>query len=134
MNHREHKEHGGEPPSGLSGVIIGCAIRVHTELGPGLLESTYAECLAHELTLAGVPFEREKAFPVNYRGVLLDCGYRVDFLVANEVVVEIKASETTLPVHEAQVLTYLKLSGCRLGLLTNFNVRRLKDGVRRIAL
>ena len=113
---------------------MGCAIRVHTELGPGLLESTYAECLAHELTLAGVPFEREKAFPVNYRGVLLDCGYRVDFLVANEVVVEIKASETTLPVHEAQVLTYLKLSGCRLGLLMNFNVRRLKDGVRRIAL
>ncbi len=96
-----------------------------------MLESTYTTCLAHELDLAGIRFEREKALPVQYRGVALDCGYRIDLLVADEVVVEVKAIEALLPVHEAQVLSYLKMSGCRVGLLINFNVRMLKDGIRR---
>jgi GxxExxY protein len=122
------------PSSELSEAIIGCAIRVHSELGAGLLEVTYAACMAHELGLAGIGFEREKMLPVTYRGKLIDCGYRVDLLVANEVIVELKAVDALLPVHEAQVLTYLKMSGCRLGLLINFNVRLLKNGIRRLIL
>jgi len=113
---------------------VGCAIRVHSELGAGLLENAYATCLAHELTLAGIRFEREKPLPLAYRGVRLDCGYRLDMLVADEVVVEIKAVDAILRVHEAQMITYLKLSGCRAGLLINFNVRLLRDGIRRFVL
>ncbi|MBI1746700.1 MAG: GxxExxY protein [Acidobacteria bacterium] len=111
--------------------IIGAAIEVHRALGPGLLESTYEECLCRELGLRTIPFERQKPLPVEYKGVKLDCGYRLDLLVANRVVVEIKAVSSIEPIHEAQLLTYLKLGGWKLGLLINFNVPMLKDGIRR---
>jgi len=131
---REHREHRETPSRELSEAIIGCAIRVHSELGPGLLESAYLSCLAHELTLGGIDFVREKSLPILYRGMALEGGYRLDLLVANQVVVELKAIDVLLPVHEAQVLTYLRLSGCRLGLLINFNVKMLRDGIRRLIL
>jgi len=118
----------------LSGQIIGAAIEVHRALGPGLLESAYQVCLAHELSLRGIPFEREKALPIEYKGVRLDCGYRLDFVVSGKVVVEIKAVDALHPVHEAQLLTYLKLTNCKVGLLINLNVRVLKDGVKRMVL
>jgi GxxExxY protein len=111
--------------------IIGAAIEVHRALGPGLLESAYEECLCHELTLRELAFERQKPLPVEYKGVKLDCGYRLDLLVEALVVVEIKAVEVIQPIHEAQLLTYLKLGGWKLGLLINFNVPFLKDGIRR---
>jgi GxxExxY protein len=111
--------------------VIGAAMEVHRSLGPGLLESAYCECLCRELTLRGVSFVRERALPVEYKGVRLECGYRLDLLVANSVVVEVKAVEVLAPVHEAQLLTYLKLGGWRVGLLINFNVVVLKDGIRR---
>jgi len=114
--------------------IIGAAIEVHKLLGPELLESAYEECLAREFVLRKIPFERQKPAPVVYKEVKLECGYRMDFLVAGEVVVELKAVEALAPVHEAIVLTYLRLSGCRIGLLINFNVPVLKDGVRRFVL
>jgi len=107
---------------------------VHRALGPGLLESAYQVCLAHELTLRGIAFEQEKALPVEYKGVRLDCGYRLDFLVAGKVVVELKAVDELHPVHEAQLLTYLKLTGCKVGLLINFNVQVLKNGIKRMVL
>ena len=109
-------------------------MRAHGALGPGLLESTYSACLAHELAVNGIPFEREKPLPVRYREILLETEFRVDMLVADEVVLEIKAVEKSLPVHESQLLTYLKLSNRRVGLLINFNVRLLKDGIRRVIL
>jgi GxxExxY protein len=111
--------------------VIGAAIEVHKSLGPGLLESAYEECLCHELTLRKMPFERQKPLPVEYKGTRLDCGYRLDLLVENAVVIEIKAIESIEPIHEAQLLTYLKLGGWKLGLLINFNVSVLKDGIRR---
>ncbi len=111
--------------------IIGAAIEVHRALGPGLLESAYEECLCHELKLRGMPFERQRPLPVEYKGRKLDCGYRLDLLVADAVVVEIKAVESIEPIHEAQLLIYLKLGGWKLGLLINFNVPVLKDGIRR---
>ncbi len=111
--------------------IIGAAIEVHKALGPGLLESAYEECLCRELNLRDTPFERQKPLPVEYKGTKLDCGYRLDLLVADVIVVEIKAVETIEPIHEAQLLTYLKLGGWKLGLLINFNVPVLKDGIRR---
>jgi GxxExxY protein len=111
--------------------IIGAAIEVHRQLGPGLLESAYEECLAREFVLRGIPFERQKPIPVIYKGVKLECGYRIDLLVEGHVVVELKAIESISPIHEAVVLTYLKLSGNSLGLLINFHVAVLKDGVRR---
>jgi GxxExxY protein len=111
--------------------IIGAAIEVHRALGPGLLESAYEECLCHELTLRRVAFERQKPLCVEYKGVKLDCGYRLDLFVEGTVVVEIKAVEVIQPIHEAQLLTYLKLGGWKLGLLINFNVPVLKDGIRR---
>jgi GxxExxY protein len=111
--------------------IIGAGIEVHKALGPGLLESAYEECLCRELTLREIAFERQKPLPVAYKGIKLDCGYRLDLLVENAVVVEIKAVECVQPIHEAQLLTYLKLGGWKLGLLINFNVPVLKDGVRR---
>jgi GxxExxY protein len=104
---------------------------VHRALGPGLLESAYEECLCHELTLRRLAFERQKPLPVEYKGTKLDCGYRLDLLVEALVVVEIKAVEVIQPIHEAQLLTYLKLGGWKLGLLINFNVPFLKDGIRR---
>ena len=118
----------------LTHAIIGAAIEVHKLLGPGLLESAYEECLAREFVLRGIPFERQKPAPIVYKEVKLECGYRMDFLVAGNVVVELKAVDGFAPVHEAIVLTYLRLSGCRLGLLINFNVPILKDGIRRYAL
>lgn len=118
----------------FSRLIIGAAIEVHTQLGPGLLESAYEECLSYELNAREIPFERQKPIPVNYKGVQLDCGFRVDLLVAGLIVVELKAVESLLPIHDAQVLTYLQLTGCRLGLLLNFNVPRLKQGMKRLVL
>jgi GxxExxY protein len=120
--------------SDLTSKIIGAAIEVHRTLGPGLLESAYEECLARELVLRGIKFERQKPVPVVYKDVKLECGYRMDFLVEGRVVVELKAAELIAPVHEAIVLTYLRLSGCALGLLINFNVTVLKDGVRRFIM
>lgn len=118
----------------LTGAIIGSAIEVHRALGPGLLESAYEECLCRELGLRGVPFKRQLPLPVEYKGVRLDCGYRLDLLVADSVVVEIKAVADLLPIHEAQLLTYLKLGGWKVGLLVNFNVPVLKRGIRRRVL
>src|SRR3989304_9511334 len=114
--------------------IIGAAIEVHRLLGPGLLESAYEECLARELTLRGLQFERQKPIPVVYKDVKLECGYRIDLLVEGRIVVELKAVEALGPIHEASILTYLRLSGCSLGLLINFNVPVLKDGIRRYIL
>ena len=118
----------------LSREIIGAAIEVHKQLGPGLLESAYEHCLAYELSLRKIPFERQKPMPVIYKGVKLDCGYRLDLLVDNCVVVDLKAVDKIHPVHEAQMHTYLKLADCKLGLLLNFNVFLLKSGIKRIVL
>jgi GxxExxY protein len=111
--------------------IIGAAIEVHRVLGPGLLESTYRECLCRELALSGISFRRECGVQLQYKGIRLDCGYRVDLLVADLVVVEIKAIEALAPVHDAQLLTYLRVGGWKVGLLINFNVAVLKTGIRR---
>ena len=115
----------------ISEQVIGAAIEVHKALGPGLLESAYEECICQELTIRSIPFERQRPLPVEYKGTKLDCGYRLDLLVDKTVVVEIKAIETIQPIHEAQLLAYLKLGGWKLGLLINFNVPVLKDGIRR---
>ncbi|MBI4752959.1 GxxExxY protein [Candidatus Desantisbacteria bacterium] len=114
--------------------IIGAAIEVHRHFGPGLLESAYEECLCRELQLRGVAFERQKPLPLEYKGIRLDCGYRLDILVAGEIVVEIKALDAIAPVHEAQLLTYLKVGGWKVGLLINFNVPMLKEGICRRVL
>jgi GxxExxY protein len=118
----------------LTHEIIGAAIEVHRTLGPGLLESAYSEGLARKLSLRGIPYEREKPLPVVHKDVKLDCGYRIDFLVDGRVVVELKAIEALAPIHDAIVLTYLRLSGCKIGLLINFHVEVLKDGIKRIVL
>jgi GxxExxY protein len=118
--------------NGLTDKIIGAAIEVHKALGPGLLESAYEECLAHELSFAGIPFERQVPLPITYRSNQLDCGYRLDFLVERTVVLELKALESLQPIHEAQLLTYLKLGGWPVGLLINFNVPVLKKGIKRM--
>jgi GxxExxY protein len=112
--------------------IIGAAIEVHRHLGPGLLESAYEECLCQELMLRNIPFKRQFPLPVSYKGKDLDCGYRIDLLVNDEVVVELKAVENLLPIHEAQTLTYMKLGGWHVGLLLNFNVPILKSGIKRL--
>lgn len=112
--------------------IIGAAIDVHRALGPGLLESAYEACLAFELAQHGLKVEQQKPLPIVYREVRLDCGYRLDLLVEGQVIVEIKAVDNLLPIHQAQLLSYLKLSGCKVGLLINFNVQVLKNGVRRV--
>ena len=111
--------------------IIGAAITIHRELGPGLLESTYEACVAYELVERGLRIEQQRVVPVHYRDVHLDCGYRIDLLVEGKVIVELKSVERLEPIHEAQLLTYLKLGGWKLGLLINFNVPLLKDGIRR---
>lgn len=115
----------------LTGLIIGAAIEVHRHLGPGLLESSYESCMKFELERQGLRIERQKALPVIYKGIRLDQGYRIDLLVEGLVIVELKVVEALNQVHEAQVLSYLKFSGCRVGLLINFNVKLLKDGIRR---
>jgi GxxExxY protein len=117
----------------LTGVVINAAIEVHKTLGPGLLESIYEECLCHELGLRKIEFERQKELPIDYKGIKVKCNYRVDLLVDNQLILEIKACETLLPIHEAQLLTYLKITGLKVGLLINFNVRVLKEGITRIA-
>jgi GxxExxY protein len=111
--------------------IIGSAIAIHKELGPGLLESSYEACMAYELARLNLKVERQKGLPVIYHGVKLDCGYRIDFLVEDRVIVELKAVEKLEPIHEAQILSYLKLSHCEVGLLINFNVKLIKYGIRR---
>ena len=116
----------------ISGQIIDAAMRVHTALGPGLLEGAYEACLKYELEKRGLKVKQQVGLPVIYDGVRIDLGYRLDLLVENEVIVELKAVETLSPVHEAQLLAYLKLSGKKIGLLINFNVSRLKDGIRRM--
>lgn len=118
----------------LSRKIIGAAIEVHRYLGPGLLESAYEECLAYEFLQREIQFERQKPLPVIYKEIRLDAGFRADFLVGGLVIVELKAVDQLAKIHEAQVLTYLKLTHCKLGLLINFNVPLLKDGVRRLVL
>jgi GxxExxY protein len=117
----------------LSGKVIGSCIEIHRELGPGLLESAYEECLAYELTGAGLRFERQRALPVRYKEVQLDCGYRLDFVIEGVLILELKAVTELHPIHEAQLLTYLKLDKKALGLLINFNVPILKNGVKRVA-
>jgi GxxExxY protein len=116
----------------LTEQIIGCAIKVHRSLGPGLLESAYQECLLFELKKAGLFVEKEKPLPLVYEEVKLDCGYRIDLLVEKQVVIEIKSVEALNDVHTAQVLTYLKLSNCKIGLLMNFNVTQLTNGIKRL--
>jgi GxxExxY protein len=117
----------------LSGKVIGLCIEIHKELGPGLLESAYEECLAYELSKAGLRFERQRALPVQYKEVKLECGYRLDFVVEDSLILELKAVTELHPIHEAQLLTYLKLDRKPLGLLINFNVPALKHGVKRVA-
>ena len=118
----------------LTEQIIGAAIQVHRELGPGLLESAYEACLCHELSLHNLKFERQKALPISYKGVMLDTGYRLDLVVEDQVIVEIKAVSELLPIHEAQLLSYLKQVGGGRGLLINFNVKLLKHGLRRLVV
>ena len=116
----------------LSQLVIGCAIKVHAALGPGLLESAYEECLYYELTNKGLFVEKQKAMPLVYEAVKMECGYRLDLMVESRLIVEVKSVEALNQVHLAQVLTYLKLSGCKLGLLLNFKVARMKDGIKRV--
>lgn len=116
----------------VSGTVVDAAMKVHSALGPGLLESTYEACLVHELRKRGLKVATQVSLPVAYDGVRIDVGYRIDLLVADAVVVELKAIDALLPIHQAQLLSYLKLSGNKLGLLINFNVLHLKNGIRRM--
>jgi len=118
----------------LSNRVIGCAIQVHRELGPGLLESTYEQCVAYELNQAKIPFKIQHPIPVSYKEIKLDCGYRVDLLIDDQLIVELKSVEQLSKIHEAQVLTYMKLANIRIGLLINFNVQILKKGIKRFVL
>ena len=118
----------------LTEEIIGAAIEVHRHLGPGLLESAYQQCLGRELALRAIPFSSERPLPLEYKGLRVKCGYRVDFLVADSIVVEIKSVEAIAPVHQAQLLTYMRIGGWKVGLLINFNVLVLKNGIRRKVL
>jgi len=118
----------------LTEKIIGAAIEVHRALGPGLLESAYEECLCHELHLGGIAFSRQQPLPVIYKGMHLDCGYRLDMVVEGRVVVELKTVDRILPIHEAQLLTYLRLAGIHTGLILNFNVPALRQGIKRMVL
>ena len=118
----------------LSNKVLGCAIEVHRELGPGLLESTYEQCLAYELSRAKIPFKVQVELPVEYKEIRLDCGYRIDLLADDQLVVELKSVDQLMPIHEAQILTYMKLASVKVGLLINFNVTILTKGVRRFVL
>ena len=116
----------------LSSEVIGAAIEVHKTLGPGLLESAYEECLCHELSLQGLSFERQKPLAVTYKEKLLDCGYRLDIVVEKKIILELKSCEKIEPIHKAQLLTYLRLSGINLGLILNFNVPVMRNGIARV--
>jgi len=118
----------------LSNIVIGCGINVHRALGPGLLESAYEECLAYEFAKKQIRFERQKALPVIYESVRLDWGFRLDFLIEGILIVELKAIEQFAPIHTAQVLTYLRLTGCKVGLILNFNSFSLRQGIKRVVL
>ena len=118
----------------LSHRVIGCAIEFHRALGPGLLESAYEQCLAHELTRSRIQFRLQHPQPVEYKGIQLDCGYRIDLFVEDVLILELKSVDTLKGIHEAQLLTYTKLSGVKTGLLINFNVTKLKDGIKRFVL
>jgi GxxExxY protein len=131
VHHRDTEDTEGSSSS-CTHDIVGAAIEVHRRLGPGLLESAYERCLCRELSFRGIGFQRQVPLPVEYRGLQLDCGYRLDIVVKESVIVEVKALTKVLPVHRAQVLTYLKLTNIRLGLLINFNVEVLRSGVYRI--
>ena len=114
--------------------LLDCAFRVHTALGPGLLESAYEECLYYELCQLNLRTEKQKAMPLVYKDVKLDAGYRIDLCIENQIIVEIKSVDTLADIHLAQILTYMKLAECKLGLLVNFNVKHLKDGIKRVIL
>ena len=116
----------------LTEQVLGAALEVHTRLGPGLLESVYEECLCHELAIRGLGFRRQVSLPIEYKGTRLDCGYRLDLFLPGSLIVEIKSVERLLPLHQAQLITYLKLTGTPIGLLINFNVVHLKQGIRRL--
>ncbi|MBW1788475.1 MAG: GxxExxY protein [Deltaproteobacteria bacterium] len=118
----------------LTGQVIGAAIEVHKALGPGLLESAYEECLCRELDLRRIHYKRQQDLPIEYKGVKLDCGYRLDLMVENLVILELKSVERLEPIHDAQLLTYLKLTGFKIGLLINFHVPVLREGIKRLAL
>lgn len=118
----------------LSNKVIGLALEVHKQLGPGLLENTYKQCLAYELSGVEIPFLLEAELPVVYKGATISCGYRIDLIVANSLVVELKCVDSLLPVHEAQILTYMKLTKLSVGLLINFNEKYLKHGIKRFVL
>ena len=136
LNHQGHQVH--QAPSAeldaLARAVVDSGLAVHRALGPGLLEAAYEHCLAYELGLRGIASRQQVALPVSYKGTRLDAGYRIDLLVDDRIVVELKAQETLLPIHEAQLITYLRLSGLKLGFLMNFNVALFKNGVRRFAL
>lgn len=123
-----------EETSALTGTIIGAAIEVHRALGPGLLESAYEACLIYELRLRRLKVESQKPLPIFYKDVMLDCGYRLDLVVDDQVIIEIKSVNGIAAIHEAQLLSYLKLSECKIGLLINFNMKILKDGIRRFRI
>jgi GxxExxY protein len=118
----------------LSNVVIGCALKAHKILGPGLLESAYEQCLCYELTQAGLKFERQKELPIRYNGITVDCGYRLDILVEGKLMLELKCVDKLMPIHEAQILTYMKISSVPIGLLINCNSVLLRDGIRRFVL
>ena len=130
QRHRENPE--SKDPR--TSAVIGAAIEVHRHLGPGLLESAYEECLCHELHLRGIDFRRQVELPISYKGLKLDCGYKIDLVVRNEIILELKAVDHILPIHEAQLLTYMKLTDKNVGLLINFNVSLLTKGIVRMVL
>jgi len=138
MNDKTQRHGGTENPifynKELTDKIIASAIEVHRYLGPGLLESAYEECFCHELYLQEIPFERQKPLPLEYKGIKLDCGYRIDIIVDNKVVIELKCVDKITPVHEAQLLTYLRLSKIKVGLIINFYTGILKNGIKRLVL
>jgi GxxExxY protein len=135
LNHEGTKILEGEKKfEEVSGRVIGFAIEVHRTLGPGLLESAYEQCLCHELTQSGIAFQRQVPVPIVYKGLELECAYRLDLVVNRQLIVEIKAVEKLLPIHSAQLLTYLKLTGIHAGLLMNFHTEVLRDGIKRVVL
>lgn len=134
MNHEEHEDARRIEFDELSNRVIGYALEVHRNLGPGLLESTYEQCIAYEFRMAELLFKLQYPLPVKYKGIKLDCGYRIDILVDDSLIVELKSVDRLLPIHQAQLLTYMKLSRISIGLLINFNVRFLKQGIKRMVL